>query len=547
LHIYEDLFGDYCAHAGYYGFGGSGTCYATMTNGISTLGHSEVNISFDWLCRGNTAITPSFGFVEFSINNGASWTQMTNPINRYSGQATWTTVTISSSNYPTIANQANLRLRFGWTSSGYGQNPAFAIDNISITGGQPIVCENTAGVLNVDKNNICSGTSTNLNLTDYVGELQWQKSTNNINWENINDAFTNQYVTEALSQNTYYKVLSKQDVCPDLSSNVVMVEVIANVVSEITLEEISPVCVGSEISFVQNAINQGANPQYLWYVNEQFIVSNENFSSTTLNSGDEVYCILLPDTLCKANDSIASNIIEINLFDIPEVLLNFEQKICYGDNLIELDGGFPEGGTYSGEGVQNNTFDSALEPGIYTITYTYIDDNECLGTANAELTLNDIPDVQLNLEQKICQGDNFIDLVGGFPEGGTYSGEGVLNNTFDTTLEPGIYTITYSYSDDNECSGSASAELEIEICVSIEQSFQKSDLTLHPNPVKDILRISGFSKQAQLRIVGVKGALILDKMIQPSEMVSTSDFPSGLYIYQLNVDDKLYTGKFVKE
>ncbi len=47
-----------------------------------------------------------------------------------------------------------------------------------------------------------------------------------------------------------------------------------------------------------------------------------------------------------------------------------------------LTGGSPAGGTYSGPGVTNGIFDPAVAgQGTHTITYTYIDGNNCAGTA----------------------------------------------------------------------------------------------------------------------------------------------------------------------
>ncbi|MCC7301746.1 MAG: T9SS type A sorting domain-containing protein [Bacteroidia bacterium] len=135
LHVYDDLSGDYCAVYVILGSGSGETVYATMTSGFSTVGQPAVTIQFDWLCQGQTGpLLASYGFVDYSTDGGNSWTNITSPVARYSGNPNWAAQTISSAQVPGILNQTDLRLRFGFTSSGYGTNPSFAIDNILITG-----------------------------------------------------------------------------------------------------------------------------------------------------------------------------------------------------------------------------------------------------------------------------------------------------------------------------------------------------------------------------------------------------------------------------
>ncbi len=155
MHIYDDLGGDFCAHCGFYGSGSSGVVYATMNAPIVTTGFSNIIISFDWLCLGQTGpILSSYGTVDYSINGGSNWVNITSPLTKYDGQSTWTTATITSTAVPALANQADLRIRFGFTNSGYGTNPAYSIDNIVITtgGGTSISENNFSNQINVFPN-----------------------------------------------------------------------------------------------------------------------------------------------------------------------------------------------------------------------------------------------------------------------------------------------------------------------------------------------------------------------------------------------------------
>jgi hypothetical protein len=136
LHITDDLNSEYCASAVFLGIGSGGTCYATMTNGVNTQSSTADTIKFDWLCVGQSGpVLPSYGTVSYTVNGGATWNTIALPQAQYSGQNSWTTTIITSAQVPVMLLVTDFRLRFGFVNSGYGTNPAFAIDNLIITGG----------------------------------------------------------------------------------------------------------------------------------------------------------------------------------------------------------------------------------------------------------------------------------------------------------------------------------------------------------------------------------------------------------------------------
>ncbi len=148
LHVYDFLFAtDYCAFYNNLGLGSGDVCYAAMTSGINTTGQPGVIVTFDWLCSGQTGnIVPTYGFVDYSTNGGVTWTNIASPLPRYNGQGTWTQATITSVDVPAFLNQSDLRLRFGFNSSGYGNNPAFAIDNLKVVGNTVTAVKNNSSM-----------------------------------------------------------------------------------------------------------------------------------------------------------------------------------------------------------------------------------------------------------------------------------------------------------------------------------------------------------------------------------------------------------------
>ena len=106
--------------------GSSGDKTAMMTNNISTLGMTDVTLSFYYLCGGAAGIT--YGNVEYSTNNGSTWTAASA---NYSGVATWTAESLTNAAWD---NQAQLKFRFHWFEGASGVDPAFSIDQVLITG-----------------------------------------------------------------------------------------------------------------------------------------------------------------------------------------------------------------------------------------------------------------------------------------------------------------------------------------------------------------------------------------------------------------------------
>jgi hypothetical protein len=126
--------------------------YSAMTNNISTTGYTNVTLNFWYLSAG--ASGTSYGTVEYSTNNGSTWNVIGNQL---SGVSTWTQLNLSNA---ALDNQAQLKIRFRWQNGGSGSDPAFAIDEINITG----TAAPTASIMTGNPNPMqwCEGVTTNV-------------------------------------------------------------------------------------------------------------------------------------------------------------------------------------------------------------------------------------------------------------------------------------------------------------------------------------------------------------------------------------------------
>lgn len=100
---------------------------ATLSTPINATNMTGVTISFWYLAGGDLT---AFGKVEYSIDGGTNWTQIGADLHN---QNSWTQLSLTS---PTLDNQASVLFRFNWNNiaNSTGANPAFAVDNVVITG-----------------------------------------------------------------------------------------------------------------------------------------------------------------------------------------------------------------------------------------------------------------------------------------------------------------------------------------------------------------------------------------------------------------------------
>ena len=101
---------------------------------------------------------------------------------------------------------------------------------------------------------------------------------------------------------------------PMVSSEEVLVAVNPIVMPEIEID--APVdtiiCEGTEVTFTGLASGAGLNPTTAWYVNDDLVAVNAlNYTTSDLQDGDEVYCVLTSNAECAQPNVVTSNILTV--------------------------------------------------------------------------------------------------------------------------------------------------------------------------------------------------------------------------------------------
>ena len=128
---------------------------AQLTSPIVTTGYSSVTLSFYYLSAGDAV--NAFGTLEYSTDN-TTWTPTGTS---YVGVSAWTAATVT---LPAFNNQATLKFRFRWfnTDLEIGDDPAFAIDEVKVTGQNAVSASLTTGT--ISPASWCAGTTASVTV-----------------------------------------------------------------------------------------------------------------------------------------------------------------------------------------------------------------------------------------------------------------------------------------------------------------------------------------------------------------------------------------------
>ncbi|MHC1705937.1 MAG: gliding motility-associated C-terminal domain-containing protein [Bacteroidales bacterium] len=138
--------------------------------------------------------------------------------------------------------------------------------------------------------------------------------------------------------------------------------------------------------------------------------------------------------------------------------LGEDTTLCPNSTLL-LSSGYPNC-TYEWQDGSSNPFFLVSAPGDYYLTVT--DPQGCTDTTSIKIRYFDAGSVTWdeNFEPH-CVTDPPFPLSGGTPEGGTYSGMGVIGNTFSPAVGAGTYYLSYTAIDANGCTQSDNNSLTV--------------------------------------------------------------------------------------
>jgi hypothetical protein len=165
------------------------------------------------------------------------------------------------------------------------------------------------------------------------------------------------------------------------------------------------------------------------------------------------------------------------------------------------------------------------------------------------VTVNPLPTVTLASFNSVCDTAGLVNLTGGSPAGGTYSGTSVSNNSFNTSVGIGSYPIMYSFTNSNGCSSTATQNLVVISCASSNViELIENGIVLYPNPTSDAITIVTNEDLTGISfiILDVSGRVLSTGTLQGSKTtIQVSSLSTGSYYFNLPETNQIL--KFIKQ
>jgi hypothetical protein len=523
-----------------------GTCipnesnFARMTTPISTVGFTNVELDFYWTCVGGAS---AVGEVYYSLNGGTTWTLKQGNFNN---TGSWTQTTLSD---PLWDNEASLLFAFRFlnNTSPSAADPSFSVDQITVSG--------TAGSSNTitttaiqPQTSWCTGNTTILQVSfDATGTY----NAANVFTAELSDgagSFAAPLSVGTLnSSSSGTQVISAIIPGGTVPANGYRIRVVASDPTTIGTDNgtdlvIHPLPTVTQSSFADVCLNDtpitltGGSPAGGVYSGTG--VSGGMFDPSVAGSGTSNIVYTYTD-----NNGCEGIIVEpIQVLPAPTVSQTPFVAVCSNANPINLVGGSPAGGTYSGTGVSGASFDpSVAGAGTTNITYTYTDNNGCEGTATESILVNQAPTVTFDAVPDQCDDDPDYTLVA-TPSGGSFTGPGVVGNVFSpSSVGVGTYTLFYEYTDGNGCSEQGTQVVNVDGCSSVAE--ETLAYSIYPNPAEGFFSVISDVEFESIALRDVNGKLI--QQFAANEQVNVSTLSSGVYLVELIHAGQRYTERIV--
>jgi hypothetical protein len=155
----------------------------------------------------------------------------------------------------------------------------------------------------------------------------------------------------------------------------------------------------------------------------------------------------------------------------PSVSAGLDEIYCINNASFILGSYSPIGGVWTGTGITDSIvgmFDPSIAGiGTHTLTYYYFNSaTNCDAFDTKIITIAPLPIVATGDSAVYCANPNNITLSGYSPQGGNWTGSGVIDGTtgiFNTGQAGGlgIYNLTYTYTDANGCINSDDLTVEV--------------------------------------------------------------------------------------
>ena len=297
------------------------------------------------------------------------------------------------------------------------------------------ICSNSiGGNATAIPSTVCAGDNATISVANYSGcTIQWQSSTNNINFTDISGATNATYITPDLTSTTYYRaVVSNNGNC--LSANSTVATVIVNQPPQtpvITTNNTS-ICQGQSTTL--NANSSGCiGCSYTW--SPATGLNTTTGTSVSANPTSTQNYTVTASNACLPNATSSPVTITVN--PLPTANAGSNQTICSG-NSVNIGASPVNGSTYIWTPASTLSSSTTANPGAnptstttYTLTET-ITATGCQNSNSVTVSINPLPNGNITGSSTLCSGQSTTSTV-----------------TFNSTAGTGPFSVIYSDGSNN--------------------------------------------------------------------------------------------------
>ena len=489
----------------------------------STAYNDSLKIYVSSDCGTTWSNVASYDGTESTFSTAGQTTSSFTPID----STTWchgnSTVACPTIDLDAYSGMAGIRVKFV-TINGYGNN--LYLDNINITGQAQV-----APVASFQGDSAaCTGQV--LNFFDFSTPAPANRMWYFQGGTPPNSTSPSPAVTYASPGNYDVKLVVSNAAGQDSLTKSSFVTVTTAPIADVVLVLVSStVCKNDSVFASATITNGGLAPSIDWIVNGTVVASNNLAFASVFTDGDVLKVRMTSSDNCVAVKTAADSV-TMTVNNLPAVTLSSQGYLCELDGPMQLSGGMPAGGIYSGLGISNDTIYPSLSGvGSHWVYYTYTEPTTgCANEKKRAISIQAAPG-QPTLTQNTISGE----LEASTPSG-TYSYQwldgnmdpisGATNSTFLPTSNGTYYVKITS---NILCSNTSAAYTVVNIGLNEENL---SGFEMYPNPATDRLTFN-VQGSAEVRILDAAGRLVYTGFVEGKYSLDVQDWARGVYMVQV--------------
>ena len=489
----------------------------------STAYNDSLKIYVSSDCGTTWSNVASYDGTESTFSTAGQTTSSFTPID----STTWchgnSTVACPTIDLDAYSGMAGIRVKFV-TINGYGNN--LYLDNINITGQAQV-----APVASFQGDSAaCTGQV--LNFFDFSTPAPANRMWYFQGGTPPNSTSPSPAVTYASPGNYDVKLVVSNAAGQDSLTKSSFVTVTTAPIADVVLVLVSStVCKNDSVFASATITNGGLAPSIDWIVNGTVVASNNLAFASVFIDGDVLKVRMTSSDNCVAVKTAADSV-TMTVNNLPAVTLSSQGYLCELDGPMQLSGGMPAGGIYSGLGISNDTIYPSLSGvGSHWVYYTYTEPTTgCANEKKRAISIQAAPG-QPTLTQNTISGE----LEASTPSG-TYSYQwldgnmdpisGATNSTFLPTSNGNYYVKITS---NILCSNTSAAYTVVNIGLNEENL---SGFEMYPNPATDRLTFN-VQGSAEVRILDAAGRLVYTGFVEGKYSLDVQDWARGVYMVQV--------------